>query len=124
MAMGNWAAERNPEFILSLGDNFYPDGVASVNDTQWDTKWRQVSVFLLVKQKSKSISRNSYQFNAGHFPVLKTNTVTESDHTAFHFVLFIMSIILVAVCMLDRYVITFGLRGKYDMDGHYSRFAA
>ena len=43
MAMGNWAANRNPEFILSLGDNFYPDGVASVNDTQWDTKWRQVS---------------------------------------------------------------------------------
>ena len=85
MAMGNWSAERNPEFILSLGDNFYPVGVASVNDTQWDTKWRHVSIFLLVKQKSKSISLNSYQFNAGHFPVLKTDTVTESDHTAFHY---------------------------------------
>ena len=29
----------------------------------------------------------------------------------------------IAVCVF-RYVITFGLRGKYDVDGHYSRFAA
>ena len=45
--MGTWAASRNPEFVLSLGDNFYPDGVANVNDSQWDTKWRNVSQSLL-----------------------------------------------------------------------------
>ena len=30
---------------------------------------------------------------------------------------------LIAVCIY-RYVIAFGLSGKYDMDGHYSRFVA
>ena len=29
----------------------------------------------------------------------------------------------IAVCIY-RYVITMGLRSKYDVDGHYSRFAA
>ena len=29
--------ERNARFLLLLGDNFYPDGVCSVEDPQWVT---------------------------------------------------------------------------------------
>ena len=32
----------HPDFILTLGDNFYEDGVASVDDPQWKTKFEDV----------------------------------------------------------------------------------
>ena len=31
-----------PEFILALGDNFYNDGVASINDSMWNSHFRDV----------------------------------------------------------------------------------
>ena len=31
-----------PEFIVSTGDNFYPNGVASVNDPYWQTSFEQI----------------------------------------------------------------------------------
>jgi tartrate-resistant acid phosphatase type 5 len=31
-----------PNFILGLGDNFYPSGVDSVNDRQFKTSWEDV----------------------------------------------------------------------------------
>eukprot|EP00041_Stephanoeca_diplocostata_P015824 m.303621 g.303621 ORF g.303621 m.303621 type:complete len:361 (-) comp20169_c0_seq6:110-1192(-) len=31
-----------PSFILSLGDNFYPDGVTSVEDSKWKEYWEDV----------------------------------------------------------------------------------
>lgn len=40
--MDIWAKEHKPEFILTLGDNFYPDGVFSADDEQFETKWRNV----------------------------------------------------------------------------------
>jgi len=33
---------KQPSFILSLGDNFYPDGVESSTDEKWDTTFRQI----------------------------------------------------------------------------------
>ena len=30
------------QFILSLGDNFYPDGPASVTDPLFNTRWEDV----------------------------------------------------------------------------------
>jgi tartrate-resistant acid phosphatase type 5 len=33
---------KQPSFILSLGDNFYPDGVESSTDEQWETTFRQI----------------------------------------------------------------------------------
>jgi len=30
------------KFIINVGDSFYPDGVQSKSDPQWDSKWRQV----------------------------------------------------------------------------------
>lgn len=43
-AMSKWVRERNisPEFIISLGDNFYDNGVLSTNDTPWITHWKNV----------------------------------------------------------------------------------
>ena len=29
-------------FVVNVGDSFYPDGVSSKDDLQWDLKWRQV----------------------------------------------------------------------------------
>lgn len=30
------------EFLLTLGDNFYPDGVHGLDDPQWETSWRKM----------------------------------------------------------------------------------
>ncbi len=40
--MGQTAASINAKFILSTGDNFYPNGVASIDDPQWQTSFEQV----------------------------------------------------------------------------------
>ena len=36
------AAMSTPSFILALGDNFYDDGVASTNDSMWNSHFRDV----------------------------------------------------------------------------------
>ncbi|KAK2159935.1 hypothetical protein LSH36_143g04039 [Paralvinella palmiformis] len=36
------AEEFQPEFILSQGDNFYPDGITSVDDPRIDILWREM----------------------------------------------------------------------------------
>jgi metallophosphoesterase superfamily enzyme len=41
-AMAEWAEDNDPEFIVALGDNFYPNGVHGVNDPQWDLKWYNI----------------------------------------------------------------------------------
>jgi hypothetical protein len=33
------AADLNPEFIVSVGDNFYDSGVSSTKDSLWDDAW-------------------------------------------------------------------------------------
>ena len=40
--MALWAEKWQPSFIMSTGDNFYPNGVRSVDDRQFDNKWRNV----------------------------------------------------------------------------------
>ena len=42
-AMAEWADVYHPEFVMSLGDTFYTEGVVSVNDTKWFTHWQFVS---------------------------------------------------------------------------------
>ena len=39
-AFGDHAKEQKPKFILSLGDNFYEDGVGSTEDPLWQDTWR------------------------------------------------------------------------------------
>ncbi|MBF0212889.1 MAG: metallophosphoesterase [Magnetococcales bacterium] len=36
------AADRGVDFVLLLGDNFYPDGVASVTDPQWSSAFESI----------------------------------------------------------------------------------
>lgn len=41
-AMDDWANKnQKPAFILVLGDNFYPDGVDSIDDPQFVTNWKE-----------------------------------------------------------------------------------
>jgi len=40
--MGIAADVIKPQFIISVGDNFYEDGVASVDDPQWQTSFENV----------------------------------------------------------------------------------
>lgn len=41
-SMTLYSQKLKPDFILSLGDNFYPDGVTDVDDIQWETTYRQI----------------------------------------------------------------------------------
>jgi len=43
-AMARAAAEASGRFVLSVGDNFYPAGVASTQDSQWRTSFEDVYV--------------------------------------------------------------------------------
>lgn len=40
--MGRVAAQAGVQFVVSLGDNFYPDGVASVEAAQWRTSFEDI----------------------------------------------------------------------------------
>lgn len=40
--MGRVAAATRTQFVISLGDNFYPDGVASVESPQWRTSFEDI----------------------------------------------------------------------------------
>ena len=41
-AMEQSAAEKRIDFVISLGDNFYPDGVSSMNDKQWQKSFEKI----------------------------------------------------------------------------------
>lgn len=41
-AMGKIAERIDPEFIISTGDNFYPNGVESVHDPLWRTSFEDI----------------------------------------------------------------------------------
>lgn len=43
-AMGNLSSEDPPQFVIALGDNFYDDGVSSVNDTLWNSLWKDIYI--------------------------------------------------------------------------------
>jgi len=43
-SMGLLSQTKKPDFILSLGDNFYPDGVTSTTDDKWESTWRRIFV--------------------------------------------------------------------------------
>ena len=40
--MGETAAQLKARFVISVGDNFYEDGVASVNDPAWQTSYERI----------------------------------------------------------------------------------
>ncbi len=48
-AMDQLASNRPLDFVLALGDNFYPEGVTSVTDPQWKTSFEDIYVGALAK---------------------------------------------------------------------------
>lgn len=42
IAMDQWAQEKNAQFTVNLGDNFYENGVSSKDDPLWDSAWRKI----------------------------------------------------------------------------------
>lgn len=40
--MGYWAASNKADFVISLGDNFYENGVSSTNDSQWQLSYENI----------------------------------------------------------------------------------
>ena len=40
--MANWCSTNTCEFIISTGDNFYPQGVTSPTDARFDSSWKNV----------------------------------------------------------------------------------
>ena len=42
--MGKVAAQVHSSFVLTVGDNFYPDGVRSLDDPKWRTSFEDVYV--------------------------------------------------------------------------------
>lgn len=40
--MNEWTKKQNPKFIVTVGDNFYNDGVTSVDDTHWKESFEDV----------------------------------------------------------------------------------
>src|SRR5271168_2200887 len=40
--MGQTAAAMDSRFTISIGDNFYENGVESVDDPQWQTSFEQI----------------------------------------------------------------------------------
>ena len=40
--MVRWTSDLNASFIVSVGDNFYMDGIANVSDLQFEQSWRLV----------------------------------------------------------------------------------
>jgi acid phosphatase len=41
-AMATWAGAHTPRFVISVGDNFYEDGVTSVTDPKWKASFEDV----------------------------------------------------------------------------------
>merc|ERR1719411_1536095 len=35
-AMTHWAKDNDAQFVINVGDNFYPGGVQNVSDPMWD----------------------------------------------------------------------------------------
>lgn len=40
--MQEFAAREHPQFIISTGDNFYPSGIQSIDDSAWEEKFERV----------------------------------------------------------------------------------
>lgn len=53
------SGKMNPDFFVSTGDNFYPAGVASINDSGWINSYERV-------YKAKSLQKNWYVVLGNH----------------------------------------------------------
>jgi tartrate-resistant acid phosphatase type 5 len=56
--MGKTAAAMDSRFIVSIGDNFYENGVASVDDPQWESSFEQIYTATSLQRPWKVILGN------------------------------------------------------------------
>jgi len=61
--IGNYCRQDGCDFVLALGDNFYPSGVSSVTDPQWKTKFHDVYDFLGLRFYA---SLGNHDYYGGH----------------------------------------------------------
>ncbi len=62
--MANASVSLNADFIISTGDNFYPDGVKSVWDTKWKTSFEDIyKHFSLQKKWYVVLGNHDYRSN-------------------------------------------------------------
>ena len=72
--MAVWAQDNNPEYILTTGDNIYPDGISSVDDPQMDRSDCYLSTILLCASFFKRL--DNPQLNCDiccHYPSIYAN---------------------------------------------------
>lgn len=55
--MASVAKNINPKFIISVGDNFYDDGVASTTDSRWQSAYRNKILYLKLFLLSFKLTR-------------------------------------------------------------------
>lgn len=70
--MGNAGAIVEPQFIISTGDNFYPDGVDNSADPQWQTSFEQIYT-------AESLQRDWYAVLGNHD--YRGNTQAQIEYT-------------------------------------------
>ena len=63
--MASWAEVHKPQFIVSTGDNFYPSGVRSTDDPQWNNKWVEVYNNDSIKDLPWYISVGNHDYGNG-----------------------------------------------------------
>ena len=43
-AIGSWAFKKCAQFVVTVGDNFNPNGVTSVEDPKWNIEWKKAYI--------------------------------------------------------------------------------
>jgi len=64
--MNDWCAERDCDFIISTGDNFYPDGAEAVDDDRFNYNWRDVYTGDAIKDLTWYISVGNHDHIDGN----------------------------------------------------------
>lgn len=58
------ASSEKAQFIISTGDNFYPDGIESANDKQLTTKWKNIYSFGALTDLSWYLVLGNHDYHA------------------------------------------------------------
>ena len=61
-AMNKWCEQVHCHFIVTTGDNFYPNGVTSPDDVRFNTSWRDVYTGSAVKNLTWYLSLGNHDY--------------------------------------------------------------
>jgi tartrate-resistant acid phosphatase type 5 len=81
-ALANWCDVNTCEFIISTGDNFYPQGVTSDSDPRFDSSWKDVynQLSLIDKTWYQSIGNHDHDSSAGNSDGREWNQVCAPEN--------------------------------------------